>query len=83
MPCYGAFMFSWLAIYSEPKTLANGQLEMIQVGGLGACHCRDWRGAALVCFDFEYMTGFFHFCLYLVVTIGLRLIMGLPLMPGM
>ncbi len=40
-------------------------------------------GAAFVCFDLEMITGFFHYALYLVVTVGLRFVMDLPLLPGM
>lgn len=79
---WGVYVFVAGQLFGT-ENLANGQLEMIQVGGLGAFIAAIGGGAALVCFDFEYLTGFFHFCLYLVVTIGLRLIMGLPLMPGM
>ncbi len=79
---WGVYVFVAGQLFGS-EALAERQLEMIQVGGLGACIALVGGGAALVCFDLEYMTGFFHYCLYLVVTIGLRLIMGLPLMPGM
>lgn len=62
---------------------ADVQLEMIHVAGLGAFIAAIGAGAALVCFDFEYLTGFFHYTLYLVVTVLLRMVMGLPVMPGM
>ena len=35
-------------------------------------------GAAYVCYDLTLGNGFFHFCLYLLVTVLLRLTMGLP-----
>ena len=79
---WGVYIFVANQLFGS-EALAEGQLEMIQVGGLGAFIAAIGGGAALVCFDFEYLTGFFHFCLYLVATVGLRLIMGLPLMPGM
>ena len=36
-------------------------------------------GIATACFDFDLGVGFFHYALYLVVTVVLRLVMGLPL----
>jgi len=36
-------------------------------------------GIAAACFDFDLGVGFFHYSLYLVVTLILRLVMGLPL----
>jgi hypothetical protein len=35
-------------------------------------------GTAYVCYDLDLLSGFFHYCLYLLVTILLRLTMGLP-----
>ena len=35
-------------------------------------------GAAYVCYDLTFGSGFFHYCLYLLVTVLLRLTMGLP-----
>jgi hypothetical protein len=65
-----------------PEAL-DGSLEIIHVAGLGICIALVGAGTALVCFDFEYMTGFFHYALYFAATLLLRLVMGLPLMPGM
>lgn len=36
-------------------------------------------GIAAACFDFDLGVGFFHYSLYLVVSIVLRLVMGLPI----
>jgi hypothetical protein len=36
-----------------------------------------------VAFDFDPMTGFFHFALFFVTTILLRALIGLPFLPGM
>ena len=65
-----------------PEALDSG-LEMIHVAGLGLCIALIGGGTALVCFDFDYMTGFFHYALYFVITLLLRLVMNLSLMPGM
>ena len=35
-------------------------------------------GAAYVCYDLTLGSGFFHYCLYLLVTVLLRMTMGLP-----
>ena len=35
-------------------------------------------GAAYVCYDISLGSGFFHYCLYLFVTVLLRWMMGLP-----
>lgn len=35
-------------------------------------------GAALVCYDISFGSGFFHYCLYLFATVLLRLTMGMP-----
>jgi hypothetical protein len=40
-------------------------------------------GTAVVCFDLDPITAFFHFALYLAATVLLRMIMGLYLLPGM
>jgi fluoride ion exporter CrcB/FEX len=39
--------------------------------------------AAYVSFDLEPISAFFHYALYLLVTVGLRFVMQLPLLPGM
>jgi hypothetical protein len=36
-----------------------------------------------VAFDFEPITGFFHFALYFGATILLRAVMGLDMLPGL
>jgi Zn-finger nucleic acid-binding protein len=39
--------------------------------------------AAYVCFDLDPAVGFFHYALFLAVTIFLRLVVGLPALPGL
>jgi len=58
-------------------------LEMVQIAGLCVPLLGIGAFAALVCFDFDFLTGFFHFTLYFGVTILLRFVMGLPFLPGM
>jgi len=65
------------------ETVTNGEMEMVYIALIGACVAAVGAGTALVCFDFEIMTGFFHYTLFLVVTVLLRLVMSLPPLPGM
>jgi hypothetical protein len=58
-------------------------LEMVPIACMFIPVTIVGAGAALVCFDLEMITGFFHYALYLAVTVGLRFVMGLPLLPGM
>jgi len=58
-------------------------LEMVPIACMFIPILIVGAGAAFVCFDLEMITGFFHYALYLVVTIGLRFVMGLTLLPGM
>lgn len=60
----------------------NGALEIFQVGILAGIAAAIGTGAAFVSFDFEPLVGFFHFALYFAATIILRLVMGLPFLPG-
>ncbi len=59
------------------------KLEMVQIAGLCVPLLGIGAFAALVCFDFDFITGFFHYTLYFGVTILLRFVMGLPFLPGM
>ena len=80
---FGMFM----EFQTRPDTSANDAfaegLEMVQIAGLTIPITIVGAGAAFVCFDLEMITGFFHYALYLVVTIGLRFAMGLALLPGL
>jgi len=58
-------------------------LEMAHLTGLSAFVLAIGAGTAFVCFDLDFITGFFHYALYFLVTIGLRFVMGLPFIPGM
>ena len=58
-------------------------LEMVHIASLAIPIMVVGAGAAFVCFDLEMITGFVHYALYLVVTVGLRFVMGLALLPGM
>ena len=64
------------------ESFADG-LEMVQIAGLCVPLLGIGAFAALVSFDFDFLTGFFHYTMYFGVTILLRFVMGLPFLPGM
>jgi hypothetical protein len=61
---------------------ADGKLELFQVGILAAIAIGIGTFATFVSFDFDPITSFFLFALYLGVTVLLRVTMGLTLLPG-
>jgi len=69
---WGAFDYAWFYLFhDEPAEIWNVALLAPVFLALGG-------GAAMACFDFEFGNGFFHYSLYVLVTILLRLVMGLP-----
>ena len=78
---WGVYLFVGSQVFGD-SAFAEG-LEMVQIAGLAIPIMVVGAGAAFVCFDLEMITGFFHYALYLVMTVGLRFVMGLPLLPGM
>jgi hypothetical protein len=65
--------------------LGEEKLELFQIGILVGVVLALGTGAAFVAFDFDPITGFFLFALYIGTTILLRAIMFLPsgILPGM
>lgn len=78
---WGVYLFLGSQIFGN-EAFDEG-LEMVQIVGLGVPILGIGAFAAFVCFDFDFLTGFFHYMLFLLVTIGLRFVMGLPFIPGM
>ncbi len=78
---WGVYIFLGSQIFGD-ESFEQG-LEMVQVVGLGVVAMGIGTFAAFVSFDFEPITGFFHYMLYLLVTILLRAVMGLPFIPGL
>jgi len=78
---WGVYVFLGSQIFGN-ESFAEG-LEMVQIVGLCVPLLGIGAFAALVCFDFDFLTGFFHFTLYFGVTILLRFVMGLPFLPGL
>ena len=58
-------------------------LNLVQMGGLGAFLLGVGTFTAFVSFDLDPGSGFFHYAMYVLVTVGLRFVMGLPFLPGM
>jgi hypothetical protein len=81
---WGVYMFVGMQLFGNNAFDEGAEaLEMVQVAGLLIPIAIVGAGAAFVCFDLEIITGFFHYALYLSITIGLRFVMGLALLPGM
>lgn len=78
---WGVYVFVGSQLFGD-TAFAEG-LEMVQIAGLTIPIMLVGAGAAFVCFDLDMASGFFHYTLYLVVTVGLRFVMGLALLPGM
>lgn len=78
---WGVYVFLGMQVFGD-EAFEEG-LEMVQIVGLGVVSMGIGTFAAFVSFDFEPITGFFHYMLYLLVTILLRAVMGLPFIPGM
>ena len=79
---WGLYMwlgYNFLGLTPGGKT----QLEIAQAAMLIAPSLAIGAFAAYVSFDLEPLTGFFHCALYFSATILLRLVMQLPLLPGL
>ena len=75
---WGVYIF----IAGQVFDLSEG-LTIMQAGGIAALLAVVGAGAALVCYDLDMTSGFFNYVLYLLVTVGLRWVMGLALLPGL
>ena len=78
---WGVYIFLGSQLFGDDSWKEG--LEMVQIAGLGIPILGVGALAAYVCFDLEPINGFFHYALYVVVTAGLRFMMGLPFLPGM
>lgn len=78
---WGVYIFLGSQVFGD-EAFEEG-LEMVQIVGLGVVSMGIGTFAAFVSFDFEPITGFFHYMLYLLLTILLRFVMGLPFIPGL
>jgi predicted Zn finger-like uncharacterized protein len=77
-------VYSWVAYQLWGLEIGSAErLEMVQIAGLVVPLLGVGAFAAFVSFDLEPLTGLFHYALYLLATIVLRIAMQLPLLPGM
>ena len=78
---WGVFIFVGSNVFGD-DAFEEG-LNMVQLAGLTVPIMLAGAGAAFVCFDLDMFAGFFNYALYFVVTVGLRWVMGLALLPGL
>ena len=77
--CSACYAGLWaLFSYFYYLFIGEGPAEYVYVLALSPPFLFLGAGTALCCFDFDLGTGFFHYSLYLSVTILLRVTMGLP-----
>jgi hypothetical protein len=78
---WGVYMFighQWFGSDAMTKGL-----EIWQIGVLAIPIFAIGTMAAYVSFDLDPGSGFFHFALYFAITVLLRLVVGLSLLPGL
>ncbi len=78
---WGVYWYLGIQFF-DPDDYAKGTLELFQVGILLGAAIGIGLWGAVVAFDFDPLTSFFHFALYFTATILLRGVMGLHLLPG-
>ncbi len=75
---WGVYMYVGVQLFDF-----EAGLNVAQILGMGAPILGVGALAAFVCFDLDPTSGFFHYALYVLVTVGLRFVMQLPFLPGM
>lgn len=79
---WGVYWYVGYTVFgSEPYSITG--LEIWQIGVLVGIAIGIGTFAAFVAFDFEPMTGFFHFALFFVTTVVLRFLVVGNFLPGM
>ncbi|NOY42962.1 MAG: hypothetical protein GXP26_14145 [Planctomycetes bacterium] len=78
---WGVYLFISNQLFGNEAIEAG--LNAVQIGGLGAFLLGVGAFAAFVSFDLDPTSGFFHYALYVIVTVGLRFVMGLSFLPGL
>jgi Zn-finger nucleic acid-binding protein len=79
---WGVYWYVGYTVFgSEPYSVTG--LEIWQIGVLVGIAIGIGTFAAFVAFDFDPMTGFFHFALFFVATILLRFLVEGSFLPGM
>lgn len=78
---WGVYMYLGWQIFGNDAFKTG--LEMVPIGLLLLPLLGIGTFTAYVSFDLEVFSAFFHYCLYLLLTILLRFVMALPFLPGM
>ena len=85
--CGLVYALSWLVYWFIAGRIApdyaTGGMETWQLLVCSAIPLGIGTFAAYVSLDLEPLNGFFHFAMYLALTVLLRLILGLPALPGL
>lgn len=79
---WGIYWYLGYQVFGSEAYNTEG-LEIFQLGILVGVVVGIGTGTALVCFDLDPITAFFHFALYFGATVLLRAVMQLSLLPGM
>jgi hypothetical protein len=79
---WGLYWYLGYQIFGSEAYSIEG-LEIFQIGILLGVVIAIGTGTALVCFDLDPITAFFHFALYFGTTILLRAVMQIDMLPGM
>jgi hypothetical protein len=79
---WGVYWFLGYQVWGSEAYTITG-LELWQLGVLLGVMIGIGTFTAFVCFDLDPITAFFHYSLYLASALLLRLVMMLPLLPGM
>lgn len=79
---WGVYLYLGSQVFGNEAYYEDG-LNPIQIIFLCAIALGGGTFAAYVSFDLEVGSAFFHCALYYLMTVGLRFVMNLPLLPGM
>lgn len=79
---WGVYWYLGYQVFGREAYNTAG-LEIFQYGILALVAAGIGTGTAVVSFDLDPITSFFHFALYFGATVLLRAVMGLTLLPGM
>jgi hypothetical protein len=74
--CYAGLWWFFGFIYG--KFFGDAPVDLVSGGIMAPVFLFLGAGIAAGCFDFDLGVGFFHYSLYLVVTVVMRMVMGLP-----
>ena len=77
------YVYTLIASQIGDSDWQTAGLEIWQMGFAAAVAVGIGTFAAVVALDLEPFMAFFHAALYFVVTVGLRMVMALPAIPGL